>query len=135
VVFTDMGRDIAYLPALYMNEEVMPWGAPFLLDSNCNVEKFRPVDDRVITASLVSTTQRKQKASTDGIAETFLTDGQEYELFYFDDGWQSLGKSVAGDDPLVFTDIPAGCLYWLVATDSDNEERIFTIEDGIQVWW
>ncbi len=135
VIFTDMGRDIAYLPALYMNEEVAPWGAPFLLDSNCNVGKFRPEDDSVITTSLVSTTHRKQKASTDGIAETFLTVGQEYELFYFDDGWESLGMSVAGDEPLVFTDVPAGCLYWLVATDSDNEERIFTIEDGKQIWW
>jgi len=52
------------------------------------------------------------------------------------DGWQLLGKSVAGDKPLVFEGIPVGCLYWLVAEDSDQEEeRIFTLEDGRQVWW
>jgi hypothetical protein len=51
------------------------------------------------------------------------------------DSWESLGKTTAGDGPLVFADVPADGLYWLVAEDSDKEERIFTIQDGRQVWW
>jgi hypothetical protein len=73
--------------------------------------------------------------STDSIAPTSLTAGKEYELFYWRDGWQSLGKSVAGAKPLLLENVPAGSLYWLVADGSDREERIFTIRDGRQVWW
>ncbi len=133
--FTDMGKDIAYLPALYINEEIMPFGSPFILDIDGIVEELEPDDLNKISVQLTSTTRRKQEISTDGIAKTFLTVGQEYELFYWGDDWQALGKSIASDKPLVFDGTPAGCLYWLVAVDSDKEERIFTIEDGRQVWW
>lgn len=133
--FTDMGRDIAYLPALYINEEIMPFGSPFILDIDGILAELEPDDSNKQPVQLISTTRRKQEISTDGIVETFLTTGQEYELFYWSDGWQTLAKSVAENKPLVFDSIPAGCLYWLVATDSDKEERIFTIEDGRQVWW
>ncbi len=135
VVFTDMGKDIAYLPALYMNEEIVPYGAPFILDTNCVVHELQPEGNKSITAQLVSTTRRKQEVSTDGIAKIFLAAGQEYELSYWEDGWQSLGKSTASERPLVFDGVPSGCLYWLVAEGSDKEERIFTIDNGKQVWW
>ena len=133
--FTDMGRDIAYLPALYINEEIMPFGSPFILDIDGIHAELEPDDSNKQSIQLTSTTRRKQEISTDGILETFLTAGKEYELFYWSDGWQTLGKSVAEDKPILFDSIPAGCLYWLVAADSDKEERIFTMEDGRQVWW
>lgn len=134
-IFTDMGRDIAYLPALYINEEIMPFGSPFILDIDGVIEELESDDLNKISIQLTSTTRRKQEISTDGILKTFLKAGQEYELFFWDDGWQTLGKSVAEDKPVVFDSIPAGCFYWLVATDSDKEERIFTMEDGRQIWW
>ncbi len=134
-VFTDMGTDIAYLPALYTDEEIVPFGGPFILQSDGAVRELQPDNERTILVRPVSTTRRKQEVSTDGIEKTFLTSGQEYELFYWMDGWQSLGKSIAADKPIVFKEVPAGCLYWLVAKDSDREERIFTIKDGRQVWW
>jgi hypothetical protein len=133
--FTDMGKDIAYLPALYINEEIMPFGSPFILDIDGIIEELAPDDLNKISVQLASTTRRKQEISTDGILKTFLKAGQEYELFFWDDGWQTLGKSVAGDKPIMFDDVPAGGLYWLVVADSDKEERIFTMEDGRQVWW
>ena len=88
-----------------------------------------------MSVDLISTTRRKQVASTDGIVKSYLTAGQEYELFFWDDGWQSVGRATAGEEPLTFADVPPDCLYWLVASDSDHEERIFTIEDAAQVWW
>ncbi len=134
--FTDMGTDIAYLPALYLNEKTVPWGTPFILQQDCPVRHLVPDSAANIPVELTSTTARKQEASTDGIARTFLTDGQEYELFYMgDNDWVSLGRAVAGKTPLVFESVPASGLYWLVATGSDKEERIFTITNGKQVWW
>ncbi|MEE9555235.1 MAG: transglutaminase-like domain-containing protein [candidate division Zixibacteria bacterium] len=134
-VFKDMGSDqIAYLPALYLNEEIVPYGSPFILDKNCELRslcKNGETDD----FSLISTTRRKQEISTDSIIKTYFASGKEYELFYWDFGWQSFGKSTAGDAPLKFESVPSGCLYWLVEEDSDEEERIFTIDDGFQEWW
>ncbi|RKX25656.1 MAG: hypothetical protein DRP45_05390 [Candidatus Zixiibacteriota bacterium] len=133
--FTDMGISIAYLPALYLDKEVVPWGNPFILHDDCNVEKLEVNTDQTISVSLTSTTRRKQLASTDGVAVSSLDPGTEYELSYFNDGWQSIDKAVAGEEPLVFDSVPVGYLYWLVAKDSDREERIFTIEDNSQLWW
>jgi len=81
-VFADMGTDIAYLPALYINEEIVPFGAPFVLHTNCSIQEFQPEDEKTIKIQLISTTPHKQEVSTQGIAKTFLTSRQEYELFY-----------------------------------------------------
>lgn len=134
-IFKDMGTDdIAYLPALYLNEEIVPYGSPFILDKTCQVRPLRDSGGKT-DISLISTTRRKQEISTDRIVKTYFTSGKEYELFYWHYGWQSLGKSLAKDQPLRFDSVPTGCLYWLVEVDSDEEERIFTIEDARQIWW
>jgi hypothetical protein len=135
-IFTDMGADIAYLPALYLNEKIVPYGTPFILGVDCQIQKCQPVDNELMSVELISTTRRQQAISTDGVAETYFNPGQQYELFYWADGWQSLGKLVAEDHKtLSYDNIPSHGLYWLVADDSDKEERIFTIGDGRQVWW
>ena len=78
----------------------------------------------------------QQQVSTDGIARSYLTAGQQYELFCWDDGdWQSLGAKKAGKRALRFDDVPQGALLWLIAVDGDKEERIFTMQHGSQIWW
>ncbi|MBN1213260.1 MAG: transglutaminase domain-containing protein [candidate division Zixibacteria bacterium] len=134
-VFSDMGRDIAYLPALYFNEEMVPYGDAFVLTEDGQITKYRADSSEKYTLELVSTTRRKQEISTDGVKKAFFTKDKEYELFYWTDGWQSLGKTTAGEGPLIFGEAPKGGLYWLVEDNSDKEERIFTYEDGRQVWW
>lgn len=133
--FTDMGPDLAYLPALYLNEEVEPWGPAFILDTNCSQSPFQADHEDQMTMVLHSTTIRAQVASTDGIAGKRLTDGQEYELRYWEDGWQSLGTQVAENQSIIFKAVPGGTLYWLTAVAGDEEERIFAYADGVQVWW
>jgi len=134
-VFSDMGRDIAYLPALYLNEEIVPYGEPFVLTEDGQIIKYQADSSEKNTLELISTTQRKQEISTDGVKKAFFTKDKEYELSYWADGWQSLGKTVAGAGSLIFREVPVGGLYWLVEDGSDEEERIFTYEDGRQTWW
>ena len=130
-----MGKDIAYLPALYIDEEIEPFGAPFILRDDCSMEELSPEMKDTSSMQLTTITCDTITTSPNGLKRVPLTSGLEYELFYLQDGWQSHGKAIADDKPLVFEKVPAGCLYWLVEVDSDEEERIFIIEDGELVWW
>ena len=60
--------------------------------------------------------------------------GKRYELLYYDYGWRSLGEQTALADSLEW-DGPTGALYWLRCLDGGREERVFTYENGRQVWW
>lgn len=64
-----------------------------------------------------------------------IRQGNQYELFYYDYGWKSLGTQVAQADSLVFDNVPTGALLWLKNHSGGREERIFTYENGKQVWW
>ncbi|MBD3170054.1 MAG: hypothetical protein GF307_11270 [candidate division Zixibacteria bacterium] len=134
-IFNDMGAEILYLPALYINENIEPIGDPFLIDSNCLIRKLQKQDIEYASIQLISTNPVSPNNANDDIEQSHLTPGREYELYYWRNKWNSLGKLVADDKPLVFEDIPSGCLYWLVAADSDREERPFTIIDDRQIWW
>jgi hypothetical protein len=133
--FTDMGTDIVYLPALYLNKEIVPLGPPFILNQDGTTRQIIATADDPISIRITATTIRARVVSTDGIEMTPLIPGQEYELFYWLDGWQSLGTAAATTEDVNLEGVPSGGLYWLVAEDSDKDERIFTIEDGEQVWW
>ena len=61
--------------------------------------------------------------------------GENYELFYWDARWVSLGNQKGIDmKPLIFNNVPKNALFWL-RTNKGKEERIFTYENGKQIWW
>lgn len=64
-----------------------------------------------------------------------ISPGDEYELFYWNDRWISLGKQTASDYMLEYTNVPKGALLWLRDLTRGREERPFTYENGIQIWW
>lgn len=133
--FTDMGRNIAYLPMYYAKEKLIPAASAFILEKSGVMRKLIADEENTTNIKLLSTTRRKLLTSTDGIAKASFETGRNYELFYWKDKWVSLNKQVASNKPLGFDEVPAGVLYWLVAEDSRKDERIFTIEDGKQIWW
>ena len=53
--------------------------------------------------------------------------GDDYELFYYQypEGWISLGMQTAEREELIYTNVPAGSLYWLRNLTTGKEERIF----------
>lgn len=63
--------------------------------------------------------------------------GDEYELCYWNSKgfWDDLGKKKATDNVLLFHKIPANGLYILKDLTKGKEERIFTYEEGKQIWW
>jgi len=136
VQFTDMGLDIAYLPAFYVHEKIVPAGKPFILTIEGKTI-FQIADTlNLKSVKLFSTTRKITQHATDNIELAFFEPGRNYELFYWANGWKSLGKQKADKGALVFSEVPTNALYWLKAENSRNDERIFTIDKyGKQVWW
>ena len=62
--------------------------------------------------------------------------GDTYELFYWGNGhWVSMGQQKAGNVRLEYEQVPSGALYLLRDLTKGKDERIFTYEEGKQVWW
>ncbi|SMO72364.1 discoidin domain-containing protein [Solitalea koreensis] len=59
-----------------------------------------------------------------------------YELFYWNDKWISLGPGLFNvDEELEYKEVPKGALFLLRNLTEGKEERIFTYENNNQVWW
>ncbi len=134
VTFDKMGVNILYLPTFYHNEELIPSTDPILVDEHGNWEHIEPAGSQT-TLKLISVTRKTIEEATEAKEITFLIPGVEYELFYWQDEWESLGVQTATDEPMIWEDVPAGALYWLIEKDEGREERIFTYEDDKQIWW
>jgi hypothetical protein len=63
--------------------------------------------------------------------------GDEYELLYFDMGWNSLGKQKADHNYIIFNKVPDNALLLLRDLTKGKEERVFTYnkEQEAQWWW
>ncbi|WP_462319178.1 hypothetical protein [Marinilabilia sp.] len=61
--------------------------------------------------------------------------GDEYELFYWNEEWKSLGRKTADSTTLQYDNAPSNALFWLKNHSAGREERIFSYENGQQVWW
>jgi len=56
--------------------------------------------------------------------------GDNYELFYFDFGWKSLGSQKATDSFIDFESVPNNCLFLLKNVSQGSQERIFICENS-----
>lgn len=69
--------------------------------------------------------------------QSFLYANSEYELFYWKNGWKSLGKQKGGVDFLTFKKVPKNALLRLrqsTKTDKMIKDRIFLYENGEVLW-
>lgn len=69
--------------------------------------------------------------------DNFIRDGELYELFYWNNKWISLGRQTGSlkTQTLTYTNVPTNALFLLKDLTKGREERIFTYENGKQVWW
>jgi hypothetical protein len=131
-----MGRNIAYLPAYHVDKKIVPAGDPFIVTKDGAVRELCAGAGEDLEIEITATAPETPDADT-RVSKPMIVvkPGKAYELFVWEDGWKSLGKQTAGEEPVSFTAVPAGGLYWMVAEGSRKLERIFTIEDGKQIWW
>ena len=148
--FHDMGRSVMYTPAYYTNKKVVPFGGTFLLTSDGTSSLVCGSGGTIDSVALYSTgpvenvltpnASAQELSDNAELSKVFmLSSGASYALFYWENEWKMVGLQEANSKvkPVVFSHVPAGKLYWLVKMGQVNthEERIFTIENGKQVWW
>ncbi len=134
--FSRMGVGVAYLPAFYYEEKIIPAGDALILTDSGKVEPKVPDGSHKILVKLFSTTKRLTKETTDFIELADFNEGTNYDLYFWNGKWELVGTEKAGKGPLVFNNVPSNAIYWLVEEGSRKEERIFTLdENGNQVWW
>jgi hypothetical protein len=138
VTFENMGPGIVYLPAFYDGEDLIPAAAPFTLElDRMKVLNGAGVPGETAVTQAVITTTKPEADDPDkrqAIPELFVKAGETYELFYWSDRWQSLGKRTADSDSIGFDNLPGHHLYWLVRDGSRKLERPFTLEPGLRYW-
>ena len=121
---TRIGDPKNHKEAMFDNDPFTFFDAPFPYDGWAGIDYGKPV-------------------SMDRILFVYRSDdnnvwiGDEYELFYWKDrhGWASLGKQKAENLKLHYDSIPTHALFFIRDYTRGVQERIFTIEDGKQVWW
>lgn len=135
VTFTDMGREILYIAALYENEEVSPVSEPFIVNSDGSLQYKKVNIDESVAFTIDNVPIRAQAASSETVARAPLASGVTYKLQYWQDGdWRDFGIFTPKESLLSIRGLPAGGLYWL-STENSDEERVFTVEEGKQIFW
>jgi hypothetical protein len=70
---------------------------------------------------------------------TKIINGNKYELFYWgvNGTWVSKGQAAAAGGHVIFSRVPSNALYLLYnhSREKESPKRIFTYENGKQVWW
>lgn len=126
VVFKNMGRGILYLPTRYNSPNMEAVSNPLILHQDGEIEHIKRSSSAYIEVEL-------KKKSPQGPA---ITSGVEYELFYWDNLWISVGKKTATENnSITFKNIPKEALLWVRSSDKSHQERPFLYKKGEQVWY
>jgi len=136
VIFRQMGRDIAYLPAYFIDETLVPAADPFILTSAGEIVTLRSDDGVPIAVRMSATTPETPDADTHAIRKPVKIEPVSYTLYLWDNEWVPIAKKDGSETGELTIDLPSsGGLYWLVAEDSRRLERIFTVEGKRVVFW
>lgn len=67
----------------------------------------------------------------------YIAEGDKYQLYFWDkDDWHLLAEKIGNRDGVLWFDkVPKDGLYVLRDISNGKQERIFTYENGEQIWW
>ncbi len=126
VTFKNMAKGVVILPMVYKDESFIPAGYPVLNAYNHQIHLAPDLN------------HRRQISIVEQDRYLKFRLGKEYELFYWNKDWTSLGKQTAQIESreLVFKNVPMNALLRLVPEYSEQKERPFIIlPDGTRYWW
>lgn len=126
---------------------------PFILRENGNLDFLYPNKDRTESVEIEYLYPRVQEylnaykyvdwscpeSTFNGIAEDYdrirPKNGVEYELYYYELGWQKLTVGIAKDNTLFYHNIPTNTLFKIKNKKGEIQNRPFTIKNGKCEWW
>lgn len=110
------------------------------LNNICDEDPLTSICTNKIGAEIVFEFDKPYKISkieyTPKNDDNFIRTGDEYELFIYESkfGWISIGKKVANKEYVEFENVPKGGLLLLHDWTRGNEEQIFYMKDGKQMF-
>ena len=144
VTFQAMGRNIMYRPVYCVagkdgKQELLSAAPIVILGKDGTTRILNQPADRSGPMTKVEISQTKDvqiNPDTGKPENTLQVEPQkEYELFYFDGDWASLGRKRSTKESLVYDNLPPGRLYRLCEIGGKGSERPFTVENGKAVLW
>lgn len=140
------GINLSELHFYYQNKEVK--GSPFSSDKNEEKRELNRLFDKNLDTYFSSEIEKayigvnfKKRVKIDKIVYAPRTDnndilsGMEYELFYWNNGWISLGRKKTNKNFIEYMNVPTNALFLLHKISGGLEERIFTYNCNSQIWW
>lgn len=132
--FTDLGRDIVYLPCFYSNNKLTNAKYPILLEENGKQKKLKPDHEQSFSCKLTRANEFKNKYQETNSLQ--IEADEVYSLFYWNRKWIKHGESIANREGVSFNDIPSNALFLLKPLKSDGYERVFTVNPKSQkIFW
>jgi len=136
-IFDDKNKKIT--PVRYFGEKIEDETIAAAFDDDHLTSAQTKTNNYILGAALTEKNEKSKCVSklevvpkNDG---NFVVPGDKYELFYFHNKWISLGVQVAKEHELYFDNIPVNSLLVLRNLSRGNEERIFSLQKGSQLWW
>jgi hypothetical protein len=132
-IFRKIGNNnIIYLPVCYENRQTTPVAKPFILTPGSMIN--------IIPDTIHKT---KLELKYHNIFFDFkwnigiTSQGRKTELYYWDNKWVLCGNYETGKDHVLrFSEAPQNALFWIKSNEWDNTwQRIFTFENGEQIWF
>lgn len=125
-IFTNMGRNIVYLPSTFENGKMTFEKYPVLLDSKGIQSVLKPEFSKLYNATLSRSNETKNDFKENNPLQ--ILKGENYSLFLWNGNWQLVDQQIAiSDDSVLFSKIPENGLFLISSSKPDFFERIFTI--------
>jgi len=154
-VFKNMAVPRLYLPAFFSTGETIPFMNPLVVNEN-NTILLNPCFKKRIALKiryLNSIEQEqiemynqagklswkkfviRQNEIALGKHRKAVSLNKLYSLFYWNKGWIKFKTKKCRKSEIEFTNVPSNSLFKIVSEQTQNLERIFTWQNGKQVWW
>ena len=126
-VYKNMGRDIVYLPSVFISGKMVFENYPILLDQKGVKTILKPDVLNSFSATLSRENEYKNKHTDNNPFQ--IIKGEKYKIYVWNSNWQLLEEQIASEDNKVsFKKLPKNGLFLMSSSKPDFYERIFTIE-------
>ncbi|CAD0002251.1 transglutaminase domain-containing protein [Flavobacterium salmonis] len=126
-LYKNMGRDIVYLPSVFVSGKMVFENYPILLDTKGIKTILKPDPLKSFPVVLSRENEYKNKHTDNNPFQ--IIKGEIYRIYVWSGSWQLVEEQIASEDNTIsFKKLPKNALFLMCPLKPDFYERIFTIE-------